>query len=104
MTLAAAALAEERRTPTVRCEDGCIILRCDQQLDELDYRIPVDRCDTPAKLLGWILHLMEKRWITAGHMERLILQAAAHVNSRIEIDRAMLPTYPEYERAEDIPF
>lgn len=36
------------------------------------YWIPWARCDSSAKLLGWIIHLCEKNWITNKHIAELI--------------------------------
>lgn len=43
------------------------ILECDSE-----YQISFNRMDTPEKVLGWILQLVEKNWITKEHIETLI--------------------------------
>lgn len=54
---------------------------------EYEYRIALDRCDTPATLLGWVLHLSSKTWMTP----QLLASFVYHVSqaNSIEIDRNM---------------
>ena len=49
-----------------------------------EYSIELDRCNTPEKILGWMIHLGTKPWITKMHME-LFARRAAEANG-IEID------------------
>jgi transcriptional regulator with XRE-family HTH domain len=35
------------------------------------YYIPKDRLDSPAKLMAWIEHLREEKWVTARHLSEL---------------------------------
>lgn len=37
------------------------------------YHIPLNRLKTHADLFGWVAHLSEKGWMTAGHMGAFIL-------------------------------
>ena len=41
------------------------------------YRIGLDRLNTSGKLLGWILHLSEKDWVTTQHISELVELAAS---------------------------
>ena len=50
------------------------------------YRIDLDRIRDAADLLGWLLHLSGKQWVTAQHMADLIEAAARH--NGIEVDYA----------------
>lgn len=43
-----------------------------------EYNIALDRCDTHAKLLSWVHHLMEKTWMDPGVTRRFIEKACAH--------------------------
>lgn len=36
------------------------------------YEIEASRCNTAAKLVGWIAHLSQKTWVTTDHIEYLI--------------------------------
>lgn len=57
----------------VYIEDDSIVL-----LDGgANYVIDFKRCDTAEKILGWIVHLTEKDWVTTEILERFILLAAA---------------------------
>jgi hypothetical protein len=64
--------------------DGLIdrALACEIRGDEIiidpkgmDYPIGLGRCDTHEKIVGWVLHLSEKRWITVLMIEMFILTA-----------------------------
>lgn len=50
-----------------------------------DYKVDLDRIPDAAALLGWLLHLAEKTWITPRHLAELI----AHVEreNHISINR-----------------
>ena len=41
-----------------------------------EYNIPIEECDTPEKLLGWIVHLCEKTWMSTLVLERFARIAA----------------------------
>lgn len=57
-------------------------------IDELyRYAIPIDRCNTHAKLLGWVFHLSAKRWVTKPVLIAFI--ATACEVSGIAIERGM---------------
>ena len=43
------------------------------------YNIELNRCDTPEKLLGWIMHLAGKTWITKSIL-RGFINAACNKN------------------------
>lgn len=49
-----------------------------------EYCVPLDRCDTPEKLLGWLRHLSEKNWITPKHLRELLDHA--HVRRGVAVD------------------
>lgn len=46
------------------------------------YDIPLDRLDTPTKVYHWIIHLLQKDWITRDMLFRMvcILQVHFHYN------------------------
>lgn len=71
--------ADELLAKQVRVEDGHIIINV-----EYDYEIPVADCDTEPKLLGWILQLLEKTWMTKEVLERFIHVAARQSNLKIQ--------------------
>lgn len=41
-----------------------------------EYNIPLNRCDTIPKILGWVDHLCEKTWINPEVLRRFIRLAA----------------------------
>jgi hypothetical protein len=43
------------------------------------YEVEVRRCNTAAKLVEWIGHLLEKRWVTKQHLEQFIDLVERHV-------------------------
>lgn len=63
----------------VRIEDGHIIVNV-----EYEYEIPIVDCDTEPKLLGWILQLLEKTWMTKEVLERFIHLAAIQSDIKIQ--------------------
>ena len=56
---------KELKGSVKRKEDGAIII-------DGHYGIGADRIDTPQKVLGWIIHLTEKNWITTQHIHEII--------------------------------
>jgi hypothetical protein len=40
-----------------------------------EYEIEYDRMDSPAKVLGWIRQLADKKWVTCEHIAELIATA-----------------------------
>lgn len=50
-----------------------------------EYEIEHDRMNTPEKVLGWIVHLAEKNWVTVEHIDCLIASAQ---RIGVEIDRS----------------
>ena len=42
---------------------------------EYEYNIEIARCNTPEKILAWVLHLSEKTWMTVEIMERFVQTA-----------------------------
>lgn len=49
------------------------------------YEVPLSRCDTAEKLLGWVVHLGEKTWLTP-RMTKLFVLMASEANE-IAVDR-----------------
>ncbi|MDA3897497.1 MAG: hypothetical protein PF482_15280 [Desulfobacteraceae bacterium] len=45
-----------------------------------DYPIEKKRCNTPAKILSWILHLSEKNWIDNDTIHDFTKAAMSHAN------------------------
>lgn len=43
-----------------------------------EYDIYLDRCDTPEKVLGWVLQLLTKDWCTKTILDQFIRKAAQH--------------------------
>ncbi|MFH1748198.1 MAG: hypothetical protein ABIG44_14280 [Planctomycetota bacterium] len=50
---------------------GCININVDYE-----YNIALDQCDTPAKILSWMVHLADKTWMDLDIMQRFIVLAA----------------------------
>ncbi len=70
------------RPPLVRVdEDGDLFLKLP---NGADYWITGDRINTAEKLLGWIMHLSEKNWITPKAIRELIETAARHHGVKVE--------------------
>lgn len=64
------------RPPCLRTTADCIELRAS---DSYWYPIDRDRCDTPEKVLGWVLHLSEKKWVTPRMLREFILATGVAV-------------------------
>lgn len=71
--------SDELLAKQVRVEDGHIIVNV-----EYGYEIPIVDCNTEAKLLGWILQLLEKNWMTNDVLERFIHVAARQSDIKIQ--------------------
>jgi hypothetical protein len=61
--------------------DGVIVLL---RNGYVEYPVEADRCDTPEKILGWVVHLSAKPWFTTKHLQ-LFVKYAAEANG-ITID------------------
>ena len=44
------------------------------------YEIALDRLNTPEKLYQWVIHLLEKNWITRDMLARMVRICEAHFN------------------------
>lgn len=55
----------------VEVYDGCFNVKIRDGHPHL-YEIPIDRCKTPQRLIGWLLHLSEKGWFTQEHARQLM--------------------------------
>lgn len=57
-------------------------VRCDGKHITIDksyeYNIAMDRCDTHAKIVAWVLHFSEKDWADAEIIHDFILCACKH--------------------------
>ena len=56
-------------------EDGFILIKI---LDHGHYEIPLDECNTFAKILEWSLQLLEKSWTTKETVEAFVVCACSH--------------------------
>jgi len=56
-------------------DDACIVLATG---DMSDYRIPLSKCNTHEKIVGWVDHLAAKRWITPLVIRQFIRAACGH--------------------------
>ena len=57
-------------------KDNCFhIPYRDDDLEGAGYTIPLERCDTSEKLLGWISHLCEKNWMDRLRFRAFITRA-----------------------------
>ncbi len=52
-----------------------------------EYWIDSDRCDTPEKILAWVLHLAPKTWVTAEVLRQFV-QLATSINN-VKVDWSM---------------
>lgn len=49
------------------------------------YWITRDRIDTHEKLVGWLHHLLEKRWFTADHAYELISKVGSEYGIKVNL-------------------
>lgn len=45
-----------------------------------EYNIPLSKCDNMEKILGWVIHLLEKSWVTKEIIDEFIQTALKHHN------------------------
>lgn len=57
----------------VKVEDGFIVFL---ESAHAHYDIDLKRCDTKDKLLGWVMHLSMKNWVTAKTIHQFVAVAA----------------------------
>jgi len=62
----------------VREKENEIVLAINDTLDGPTYPIPIDRCDTKEKLIGWIDYISQKEWATTLHIHQLIVETYKH--------------------------
>lgn len=68
------ALAREEEIRRIcRVEDGAIRIEYPNGAD--DYVIGLERCDTPEKILNWVVHLLPKKWIQRDILEHFVIVA-----------------------------
>jgi hypothetical protein len=70
-------IADMLAPPLVKIEGASVVITCAPVCCGT-YDFEVSRCDTPLKLLGWLLHLGEKTWFTNDHQAGLICVVAKH--------------------------
>lgn len=58
---------EERLAKQVSVVDDYIVINV-----SYEYNIPLSGCATHAQILGWVVHLCEKTWITTEVLERFV--------------------------------
>lgn len=75
------------RAGLCRMEGDAIVLAGPSGVIDGEYEIPLDRCDDETKILGWVLHLAEKRWVTKDILVRFI--GLASLANGVPIDRRM---------------
>lgn len=61
---------EERLAKQVSIIDDYIVINV-----SYEYNIPLADCATHAQILGWVVHLCEKTWMTKEVLERFIKMA-----------------------------
>ncbi|MGF1758411.1 hypothetical protein L4D76_10770 [Photobacterium sagamiensis] len=47
------------------------------------YEIPLDDCNTPEKLISWVIYLLEKKWINQSIIYRFVKTACKENNLKI---------------------
>lgn len=77
------AILRERLTKIV-VDDTHLTIKVDEHYD---YEIALDRIDSPAKILQWVIHLTEKTWMTTELMRQFVLAAC----TRAGVDPNYLP-------------
>lgn len=68
-----AAETYERLSRQVSIKDDHIVINV-----AYEYNIPLSGCADLPSLMGWVLHLCEKTWMTLEVLERFILVASRH--------------------------
>lgn len=63
----------------VYIDDDCIILKPDPD-ESFFYDIELNRCDTIESVVGWVMHLIGKNWVTKEIIERFIAVAVDYHN------------------------
>lgn len=61
---------QEELDKIVRVEDGFIVINVHYK-----YNIEISRCDTYEKIVGWVLQLSEKTWMTKDVLEHFVKKA-----------------------------
>ena len=67
----------------VYIDDDCIILKPDPN-ELFFYDIELNRCDTIESVVGWVMHLIVKTWVTKEIIERFISIAVDHHKLKTE--------------------
>ena len=70
---------EARMAKAVSVEGDVIVINVSYK-----YEVETSRCDTPEKLLGWVVQLCEKSWMTCDVLERFILVAQKESDLKID--------------------
>lgn len=58
---------EKELQKIVTVSDGEIVINV-----AYPYKVALDRCDSHEKILGWVLHLSPKTWMTKDVLERFV--------------------------------
>ena len=66
---------EQKWAKRVYIEDGYLILNI-----HYPYEIELSRINTHAKLLHWMIHLLEKNWVTTEVLYWMVERLCAHFN------------------------
>ena len=72
---------ERRKEFCKRCriEDGYVVLTYDEKYPNgSTYDIELERIDTHEKLIQWVMHLIEKTWVTKELIELFIYTVCNH--------------------------
>jgi hypothetical protein len=69
---------EDIRLCEIRKNENEIVLAIRGTLDDATYPIPIDRCDTQEKLIGWIDYISQKEWSSCLHIHQLIIEVCKH--------------------------
>ena len=72
---------ENRQKFAKRCriEDGFVVISCDERYPEgSTYDIELSRIDTEKDLIGWVMQLLPKTWVTKKLIELFIYRVCDH--------------------------
>ena len=69
----------KKRVEYCHIEDNAIVFRIDITDDQsTTYEVPLFKCDTHEKIIGWQCHLSEKNWMTLDLLIQFTLLACRH--------------------------
>lgn len=66
----------------ISIEGQYIIIRGE---NSFTYEIPLEQCNTVCGALAWVMHMMEKNWVTQDKLETIVALMYRHAHKAEEI-------------------